>query len=92
MPGAAAAGDAAMVQPSFLQDAGTEPVFRPAGLDAPDLPHLDFAAELEPTTLLGARDSLAWAATNLLDNAAKWSTDGGIVEVAHNSKGGLECS
>jgi two-component system sensor histidine kinase MprB len=44
-------------------------------------PHLDFAAELEPTTLLGARDSLARAASNLLDNAAKWSADGGIVEV-----------
>jgi two-component system sensor histidine kinase MprB len=45
-------------------------------------PHVEFAAELEPTDLRGAPDSLARAVSNLLDNAAKWSPDGGTVEVA----------
>jgi two-component system sensor histidine kinase MprB len=45
-------------------------------------PELEFAAELEPTTLLGARESLARAVSNLLDNAAKWSPDGGRVDVS----------
>jgi len=45
-------------------------------------PQLEFAAELEPTNLLGARDSLARAVSNLVDNAAKWSHDGGLVEVS----------
>ena len=44
-------------------------------------PRVEFAADLEPTKLLGARDSLARAVSNLLDNAAKWNADGGIVEV-----------
>ncbi len=45
-------------------------------------PELEFAADLEPTMLLGARDSLARAVSNLVDNAAKWSPDGGRVDVS----------
>jgi two-component system sensor histidine kinase MprB len=45
-------------------------------------PHLEFAAKLEPTNVLGAPDSLTRAVSNLLDNAAKWSADGGLVEVS----------
>jgi two-component system sensor histidine kinase MprB len=44
-------------------------------------PRVEFAAELEQTTVLGARESLARAVTNLLDNAAKWSPEGGRVDV-----------
>lgn len=44
-------------------------------------PQVDFAADLEPTEVLGARDSLARAVANLLDNAAKWSPHGGVVEI-----------
>jgi two-component system sensor histidine kinase MprB len=44
-------------------------------------PQLEFAADLEPTKLLGTHDSLARAVSNLLDNAAKWSPDRGLIEV-----------
>jgi len=47
-----------------------------------DYPQVEFAAELEPTSLLGAPDSLARAVGNLVDNAAKWSPAGGVVEVS----------
>lgn len=47
-----------------------------------DYPQLKLAAELEPTKVLGARDSLARAVSNLLDNAAKWSGEDGLVEVS----------
>lgn len=46
-----------------------------------DYPHIEFAAELAPTNLLGAPDSLTRAVTNLVDNAAKWSPPGGRVEI-----------
>jgi len=45
-------------------------------------PQVEFASELEPTEVLGARESLARAVGNLLDNAAKWSAPGGVVEVS----------
>jgi two-component system sensor histidine kinase MprB len=45
-------------------------------------PQVEVSADLEPTIVLGARDSLERAAVNLLDNAAKWSRKGGLVEVS----------
>ena len=44
-------------------------------------PSIRFAVELESTTVLGTREALNRAVTNLLDNAAKWSNAGGEVEV-----------
>jgi two-component system sensor histidine kinase MprB len=44
-------------------------------------PHVDVTAELEPTTVVGSRASLARAVRNLLDNAAKWGPDDGLVTV-----------
>ncbi|MFN8223929.1 MAG: HAMP domain-containing sensor histidine kinase [Gaiellales bacterium] len=44
-------------------------------------PRLAFAAELEPTAVRGVGSRLARAVGNLLDNAAKWSPPGGVVEV-----------
>ena len=44
-------------------------------------PSIRFEAELEQTTVLGAREALSRAVTNLLDNAAKWSPSSGAVEV-----------
>lgn len=48
----------------------------------PRYPDVSFAAELEATTVLGARDALARAVANLLDNAGKWSPQGATVEVS----------
>ncbi len=44
-------------------------------------PQLGFEAALEPTLVRGEGDRIARAVMNLLDNAAKWSHDGGAVEV-----------
>jgi len=44
-------------------------------------PNLHFAAELEPTALVGDPESLERAVWNLLENAAKWSEPGGLVEI-----------
>jgi two-component system sensor histidine kinase MprB len=44
-------------------------------------PHVRFDATLEPFVVQGDPDALLRSVTNLLDNAAKWSPDGGIVEV-----------
>ena len=44
-------------------------------------PSIDFRATLEPAVLDGTRERLARAVNNLLDNAAKHSPPGGIVEV-----------
>ena len=44
-------------------------------------PHVRFDATLEPFVLQGDPDALLRSVTNLLDNAAKWSPDGGVVEV-----------
>jgi two-component system sensor histidine kinase MprB len=44
-------------------------------------PHVRFQSTLEPVVLEGDPDALLSAVTNLLDNAAKWSSDGGVVEV-----------
>jgi two-component system sensor histidine kinase MprB len=44
-------------------------------------PAIVFQASLEPTLVRGEGDRIARAVSNLLDNAAKWSPEGGVVEV-----------
>jgi two-component system, OmpR family, sensor histidine kinase MprB len=44
-------------------------------------PGLTIEAKLEPTLVRGEGDRIARATANLLDNAAKWSPPGGLVEV-----------
>jgi two-component system sensor histidine kinase MprB len=44
-------------------------------------PTLTVSAELEPTLVRGEGDRIARAVANLLDNAVKWSPEGGEVEV-----------
>ncbi|MGZ4201978.1 MAG: sensor histidine kinase, partial [Thermoleophilaceae bacterium] len=45
-------------------------------------PGLRFEAQLEPTLVRGTPDRIARAVANLLDNAAKWSGEQGLVEVS----------
>jgi two-component system, OmpR family, sensor histidine kinase MprB len=45
-------------------------------------PHVRFSEELEPIVVDAVGDRLGRAVNNLLDNAAKYSADGGDVEVA----------
>jgi two-component system, OmpR family, sensor histidine kinase MprB len=44
-------------------------------------PGLEFRQVIEPTLVRGEPDRISRAVTNLLDNAAKWSPEGGVVEV-----------
>jgi two-component system, OmpR family, sensor histidine kinase MprB len=44
-------------------------------------PGLTFQQVIEPTLVRGEADRISRAVTNLLDNAAKWSPAGGIIEV-----------
>jgi two-component system sensor histidine kinase MprB len=44
-------------------------------------PDIGFSAELEPTVMEGARERLARAVRNLLENAAKWSAPGQMVKL-----------
>ncbi len=44
-------------------------------------PGVTFGQRLEPTLVRGEGDRISRAVTNLLDNAAKWSPEGGVVEV-----------
>ena len=46
-----------------------------------DRPRLRFITDLQPTVVRGAPVRLDRAIANLLDNAAKWSPPGGVVEV-----------
>jgi two-component system, OmpR family, sensor histidine kinase MprB len=50
-------------------------------------PNIQFDATLEPTLIDGAADRLGRAVNNLLDNAARHSPAGGIVEVRVDPKG-----
>jgi two-component system sensor histidine kinase MprB len=43
--------------------------------------NISFQTELEPTLVRGEPDRIARAVSNLLDNARKWSPEGGTVEV-----------
>ncbi len=45
-------------------------------------PGIHFSAGLDPCSVRGDAERLGRAVTNLLDNAAKWSRPGGLVEVA----------
>jgi two-component system sensor histidine kinase MprB len=45
------------------------------------VPALHFRAELQPTLVRGEGDRIARAVVNLLDNASKWSSESGEVEV-----------
>jgi two-component system sensor histidine kinase MprB len=45
-------------------------------------PQVRFETALEDSTVYGVRTTIERAVANLLDNAAKWSPDGGPVEVA----------
>jgi two-component system, OmpR family, sensor histidine kinase MprB len=44
-------------------------------------PTLTFHQVIEPTLVRGEADRISRAVSNLLDNAAKWSRNGGLVEV-----------
>ena len=50
-------------------------------------PRIRFDAELHPAVVEGTRERLARAVNNLLDNAAKHSPDGGVVEVVADVHG-----
>ena len=45
-------------------------------------PQLSFELDIEPTLVTNAPDRVNRAVTNIVDNARKWSPDGGSVEVA----------
>jgi two-component system sensor histidine kinase MprB len=44
-------------------------------------PQISFEAELEPTLIQNSADRVSRAVTNVVENARKWSPDGGSVEV-----------
>jgi two-component system sensor histidine kinase MprB len=49
-----------------------------------DAPHVEFVTDLRESHLHGVPTTIARAVSNLLDNAAKWSPQGGKVEVLVN--------
>ncbi len=44
-------------------------------------PRVEYSASLEPTLVRGEPDRISRAVGNLLDNARRWSPEGGVVEV-----------
>ena len=44
-------------------------------------PRVEYSANLEPTLVRGEPDRISRAVGNLLDNARRWSPEGGVVEV-----------
>jgi two-component system sensor histidine kinase MprB len=52
-----------------------------------DAPGIVFEAELEPMVITGVAERLARAVGNLLDNAARHSQPGGLVEVTVDGRG-----
>ncbi|HLJ03633.1 MAG TPA: HAMP domain-containing sensor histidine kinase [Solirubrobacteraceae bacterium] len=52
-----------------------------------DAPGIVFEAELEPVVISGVPDRLGRAVGNLLDNAARHSSPGGLVEVTVDARG-----
>ena len=59
-----------------------EIVARAADRAAKHAPSVRFSTDLRPSLVRGAPERLDRALVNLLDNAAKWSPEGGTVEVA----------
>jgi two-component system sensor histidine kinase MprB len=55
-------------------------------------PRLDFAAELEPCLVHADPDAVERAIGNLVDNAVKWSPDGGRITVATTAAGAVSVS
>jgi two-component system sensor histidine kinase MprB len=55
-------------------------------------PRLDFAAELEPCLVQADPDAVERAIGNLVDNAVKWSPDGGRITVATTAAGAVSVS
>jgi two-component system sensor histidine kinase MprB len=45
-------------------------------------PTLDFELDIEPTVITNAPDRVNRAVTNVIDNARKWSPEGGTIEVS----------
>ncbi|HVE76230.1 MAG TPA: HAMP domain-containing sensor histidine kinase [Actinomycetota bacterium] len=48
-------------------------------------PKVSFEMAIEPTTVRGVASKIERAVSNILDNAAKWSPDGGTIEVSVSS-------
>jgi two-component system sensor histidine kinase MprB len=44
-------------------------------------PHLQFELELEPTVIAGVAERISRAVTNVVDNARKWSSPAGTIDV-----------
>ncbi len=76
--GSKAAGDAGDVRLDQIAAEAVERARRRA-------PTLQIDAELQPTVVRGDAERIARAVSNLLDNACKWSPEGGAVDVGLTS-------
>jgi two-component system sensor histidine kinase MprB len=63
------------------EDVRLDEIVRGAVERMPDRDGVRFETDLRPSTVHGMPTAIARAATNLLDNAVKWSPPGGIVTV-----------